>query len=72
VACDWATLGVGLLGEGIVTLEAARRRSSTASTTPTTPTTSAVAVAVAATATRVVPTSVTVPTPPNRIRASDA
>jgi hypothetical protein len=48
-------------------VEAARRRSSTASTTPTAPTTNAAAVAVAPTATRVViPTSVTVPTPRKR------
>jgi hypothetical protein len=78
VGVDCVTLDMPLrasgapLGEGLVIFGLARRRSSTASTTPTTPTSSAVAVAVAVTTTRVVlPTCVTLPTRPDRIRASD-
>jgi hypothetical protein len=64
VGFDGVALVVSPLGEGALTFETLRRRSSTASTTPTAPTIRAVAVAVPAIATRVVlPTSVTVPTP---------
>ena len=72
IGVEGVALGAAPLGEELVMVEPERRRSSITSTIPTTPTTSAVAVAVAATATRVVlPTCVTVPTPPRRTRASD-